>query len=169
MCIRDSVFVDGRSSHRTDRGLSVKSVLVSGRSSQVSSLPRPRKRVMLADDTPVFACVSECRRSTQRPRRTNLSVMGGVRPEIDNKKTTARHSSMLACKFRPFSLFFSSRRVQISGSVEDCPVLAITVDTATDVSVASHAWLMSHPTLRSVTIQQSRRPPLPCEQRMVRR
>ena len=53
----------------------------------------------------------------------------------------------------PFSLFFSSRRVQISGFVEDYPVPAITVDTATDVSVVSHAWLMSHPALRSVTIQ----------------
>ena len=29
----------------------------------------------------------------------------------------------------------------------------LTVDTATDVSVVSHAWLMSHPTFRSVTIQ----------------
>ena len=106
-----------------------------------------------ADDTPVSACVSECRRSTQRPRRTNLSVMGGVRPDNNNKKTTAWHSSMLACKSRPFPLFFSSRRVQISGSVEDYPVPAVTVDTATDVSVVSHAWLMSHPTLRSVTIQ----------------
>ena len=52
-----------------------------------------------------------------------------------------------------FSLIFSSRRVQISGFVEDYPVPAITVDTATDVSVVSHAWLMSHPALRSVTIQ----------------
>ena len=53
------------------------------------------------------------------------------------------------------SLFFafSFRRVQISGSVEDYPVPVSTVDTATDVSVVSHAWLMSHPTLRSVTIQ----------------
>ena len=37
--------------------------------------------------------------------------------------------------------------------VEDYPVPAITVDTATDVSVVSHAWLTSHPALRSVTIQ----------------
>ena len=29
----------------------------------------------------------------------------------------------------------------------------ITVDTAADVSVVSHAWLMYHPTLHSVTIQ----------------
>ena len=43
--------------------------------------------------------------------------------------------------------------MQISGSVEDYPVPAITVDTANDVSVASHAWFMSHPTLRFVTIQ----------------
>ena len=73
-CSVPNVFVDGRSSHRTDRVLSVKSVLVSGRS-EVSSSPRPRKRVTFADDTPVSACVSESRRSTQRPRRTNLSVM----------------------------------------------------------------------------------------------
>ena len=52
-----------------------------------------------------------------------------------------------------FLCFFSSRRVQISGSVEDYPVPAITIDTATDVSVLSHAWLMSHPTLRSVRVQ----------------
>ena len=89
--------------------------------------------------TPVSACVSECRRSTQRPRRTNLSVMGGVRPDNISKKTTAWHSSMLACKFHPFSVFFSSRRVQISGSVDDYLVPAITVDTATDMSVVSHA------------------------------
>ena len=123
----------------------------------MSSSPRQRKRVTFADDTPVSACVSECRRSTQRPRRTNLSAMGGVRP--DNKKTIAWHTSMLACKSHLFSLFFSSRRVQISGSVEDYPVPAVTVDTATDVSVVSHAWLMSHPTLRSVNIQPV--PPVP--------
>ena len=52
-----NVFVDDRSSHRTGSGLSVKSVLVSGRSSQVSSSPPPRKRVTFVDDTPVFACV----------------------------------------------------------------------------------------------------------------
>ena len=43
--------------------------------------------------------------------------------------------------------------MQISGFVEDYPMPAITVDTATDASVVSHAWLKSHPTLRSVTIQ----------------
>ena len=119
--------------------------------------------------TPVTAYVSECHRSTQRPRRTNLSVMGSVRPD-NNKKTTAWHSSRLACKSHPFSLCFSSRRVQMSGSVEDYPMPAITVDTATDVSVVSNAWLMSHPILRSVTISNlSRRSPLPCEKRMVRR
>ena len=85
------------------------------------------------------------------PRRTNLSVMGSVRVRPDNnKKTTAWHSSRLACKTHPFSLFFSSRRVQISGFVEDYPGPAITVDTATDVSVVSHTWLISQPTLRSV-------------------
>ena len=47
----------------------------------------------------------------------------------------------------------SSLRVQISGSVEDYPVLAITVDIAPDVSLVSHAWLISRPTLRSATIQ----------------
>ena len=78
--------------------------------------------------------------------------MGSVRPH-NNKKTTVWHSSRLACKSHHFSLFFSPRRVQISGSVEDYPVPAITVDTATDVPVVSHAWLMSHPTLRSVTTQ----------------
>ena len=52
-----------------------------------------------------------------------------------------------------FFIFFSSRSVQIAGSVEDYPVPAITIDTATDVSVVSHAWLMSHPTLRSVSVQ----------------
>ena len=132
--------------------MSVKRVLVSGRSSQVSSSPRSRKRVTFADDTPVSACVSECHLSTQRPRRTNLRVMGSVRPD-NNKNTTAWHSSRLACKSHPFSLFFSSRRAQVSGSVEDYPVPAITVDTATDMSVVSQAWLMSHSTLRSVTIQ----------------
>ena len=60
---------------------------------------------------------------------------------------------MLACKSHPFSLFFSPRRVQTSGSVENYPVPAITVDTDTNVSVVSHVWLMSHPTLRYVTIQ----------------
>ena len=60
---------------------------------------------------------------------------------------------MLACERHSFSLFFSFRRVQISGSVEDYPVPAITVDTATHVSVVSHAWLKSHPTLHSVIIQ----------------
>ena len=83
-CSVPNVFVDGRSTHRTGRGLSVKSVFVSGRSSQVSSSPRPRKRVTFADDTPVSACVSECHRSTQRPRRMNLNVMDSVRP--DNNK-----------------------------------------------------------------------------------
>ena len=103
--------------------------------------------------TTVSAYVSECHRSTQRPRRTNLSVMGSVRP-ANNKNTTAWHSSRLDCKSHPFFfIFFSSRRVQISGFVEDYPVPAITVDTATDVSAVSHAWLMSHPTLRSVIIQ----------------
>ena len=51
----------------------------------------------------------------------------------------------------PFVFFVSQS--QIFGSVEDYPVPAITVDTATDVSVVSQAWLMSHPTLRFVTIQ----------------
>ena len=91
--------------------------------------------------TPVSAYVSECQRSTQRPRRTNLSVMGSVRVRPDNKKkTTAWHSSRLACKTHPFSLFFFfvSQRAD-SGYVEDYPVPAITVDTATDVSVVSHA------------------------------
>ena len=36
-------------------------------------------------------------------------------------------------------------------SIDDYPV-PITVDSATDVS-SSHAWLMPHPTLRSVNIQ----------------
>ena len=76
-----------------------------------------------------------------------------IRDRHSNKKTTAWHSSMLSCKCHPFSLFFSSRRVQISGSVEDYPVSAITDDTATDVPVVSHAWLTAHRTLRSVTIQ----------------
>ena len=101
-----------------------------------------------------YTPASECRHSTQRPPLTNLSVMGGVLPDINNnKKTTTWHSSMLACKCHLFLFFFPYRRVQISGSVENYPVPAITVDTATDVSVVSHAWLMSHPTLRSVTIQ----------------
>ena len=80
--------------------------------------------------------------------------MDGVHPDNNDKKmTTAWHSSMLACKSHPFSLFFSPRRVQTSGSVENYPVPAITVDTDTNVSVVSHVWLMSHPTLRYVTIQ----------------
>ena len=41
----------------------------------------------------------------------------------------------------------------MSGPVEDYPVPAITADTATDVSVVSHAWLKSHPTLHSVSTQ----------------
>ena len=52
-----------------------------------------------------------------------------------------------------FCFVFSSRIVKTSGSVEDYPVPAITVDAATDVSVVYHAWLTSHPTLRSLTIQ----------------
>ena len=65
--------------------------------------------------------------------------MGDVRPENKTKKTTAWDGSMLACKPHSVSFFFSSRRVQIAGSVEDYPVPAITADTATDVSVVSHA------------------------------
>ena len=84
--------------------------------------------------------------------RDSLSVMRGVRPD-NNKMTTAWHSSRLACKSHPGSFFFSFGRVRIYGSVEGYPVPAITVDKVTDVSVVSHAWLMSHSILRSVTIQ----------------
>ena len=85
-------------------------------------------------------------------RRTNLSVMGSVCP--DNKKKDNCVAQLEAGMQIPSLFFaFSFRRVQISGSVEDYPVPVSTVDTATDVSVVSHAWLMSHPTLRSVTIQ----------------
>ena len=53
-CLVPNVLVDGWSNHRVDRGsLSVKSAPVSGRSSQVSSSHRPRKRVTFADDTRV--------------------------------------------------------------------------------------------------------------------
>ena len=55
----------------------------------------------------VFACVFLCSRSTQRLRRTNLSVMGSVRPENVNEKITAWHSSILAFKCHTFSLFSS--------------------------------------------------------------
>jgi len=98
--------------------------------------------VTFAIDFPVSEYASECR-SSSTP----------VHPAKNNKKTTVWHSSMLAHRSHPFSLSFSSRRVQISGSVDNYPVPAITVDTATDISVVSQAWLMSHPTLRSVTIQ----------------
>ena len=81
----------------------LKSVLASGRSSQVSSSHRPRKRVTFADDTPVSACVSECSRSTQRPSRTSL---GGDHPENNHEKTTAWHSSMMPYRSHPFSAFF---------------------------------------------------------------
>ena len=100
----------------------------------------------------VSAYVSECHRSTQRPRRTNLSVMGSVRPDF-NKKDNCVAQLEAGMQIPSLYLVFSSRRVQSSGSVEDYPVPAITVDTVTDVFVVSHAWLMSHPTLRSVTIQ----------------
>ena len=70
---------------------------------------------------PLCLRVSERHRSTQRPRSTNLRVMGSVRRD-NNEKTTAWHSSRLACKSHPFFLFLSSRRVQISGSVDDYPV-----------------------------------------------
>ena len=60
---------------------------------------------------------------------------------------------MVVRRSHHFSLYFSSGRVQSSGSVDNHPVPAIAVDTATDISVVSQAWLMSHPTLRSVTIQ----------------
>ena len=101
--------------------------------------------------TTVSACVSECSRSTQRPRRTSLSVMGGVRPDNNIKRQlrgTARcwHANpilffvLFISQSADFGyLFFSSRRVQISGSVDDYLVPAITVDTATDMSVVSHA------------------------------
>ena len=53
-CFVPNALVDGRYNHRVDRGsLSVKSAPVSGRSSQVSSSHRPRKRVTFADDTRV--------------------------------------------------------------------------------------------------------------------
>ena len=104
-CSAPIVCADG-SSNRTDRGWSVQSVLVSDRSSQVPSSPRPRKRVTFADVTPVSAWVSECRRGTQKPHRTNLRVMGGVRTDHNTIKTTAGHSSMLACKSYPFLCSF---------------------------------------------------------------
>ena len=50
-----------------------------------------------------------------------------------------------------FVLFVSQS--EISGFIQAYPVPAITANAATAVSVDSHAWLMSHPTLRSVTIQ----------------
>ena len=50
-------------------------------------------------------------------------------------------------------MYFSSRRFQISGSVDDCPVSEIILNTAADVSVVSRARFMSHPTLRAITIQ----------------
>ena len=78
--------------------------------------------------------------------------MGDDRPENNNNKTTG--GTVRCWHADPIFFFvFSSCRVQISGSLDDYPVPTITVDTATDVSVVSHAWLMSHPTLRSVTIQ----------------
>ena len=60
-----------------------------------------------------------------------------------------------SCHANPifFVYLFRLAACRFSGSVEDYPVPAITVDTATDMCVVSHAWLMSHPTLRSVTIQ----------------
>lgn len=48
------------------------------------------------------------------------------------------------------SLLFSPRRVRVSGSVGDCHVENITIDTATDVSVVSLGWLKSHPSLREI-------------------
>ena len=60
---------------------------------------------------------------------------------------------MLAHRSKYHYFSFSSPRVQISGSVDNYPVSAITVDTAADISVVSKAWLMPHPTMRSVTSQ----------------
>ena len=133
-CLVPSILVDSGSNHGVDRrSLSVTSVLVSGRSNRFSSSYRLHKRVMFAEDTPASAYVSECSRSTQRPRHTSLSVVGDDHPENSNKKQL-RGTALLACRSHPFPLFFSSRRVQISGSVDDYPVSAITVDTVTDVS-----------------------------------
>ena len=63
------------------------------------------------------------------------------------------YRSRLAHKPIDFSLSFSSRRVRLSGSVDDIPVNNITVDTAIDVPVVSLAWLWSHPTLRAVPVK----------------
>ena len=114
---------------------------------------RPRKRGTFADDTPVSACVSERIRSRQRPRRTRLSAIRDDRPQNMKKKSNAWHRSLTDMPI-PSSIFdYFLSQSSDSSSTDDYPVPAITINIATNVSVVSHAWVMSSPILRSVIVQ----------------
>ena len=114
---------------------------------------RPRKRLNFADDTPVSACVSECIRSRERPRRTSLSAMRDDRRQNTNDKAVAWHRSFTCISIPYFFFDFFVSQSADSSYTDDYPVPATTVNIATDVSVVSDAWVMSSPILRSVIIQ----------------
>ena len=89
-----------------------------------------------------------------RPIRSILRVETKVGLQVENNNTNnVWYSSSLSQKPNFLSLSFSSRRVRVDGSVDGHTVTNITVDTATDVSVVSLAWLKSHPSLRSVPLK----------------
>lgn len=121
----------------------------------------PQKRVTFAEVESESASIPDdaCCRRQSRPRRSCLrsSVKEGNVFPVDEKNNSddVWYSSRLAHKpnLSRLSLSLSSRRVRIDGSVEDCPVSNITVDTATDVSVVSLPWLQSHPTLRNAPLK----------------
>ena len=98
--------------------------------------------------TPVTAYVSEYHRSTQRPRRTNLSVMGSVRPDNNKRQLrgTARGWDANPILFVFFFRLAECRFLALWKTIQ-CPQSLLIL------SVVSHAWLTSHPALRSVTIQ----------------
>ncbi len=101
-------------------------------------------------------CSDSVSSSCREPRSSSASrsdlMVGAGSPERNNKDHVW-YSSTLAHKSNVFSVSLSSRRVRIDGSVDTVPVHNITVDTATDVSVVSHAWLNSHPVLQTIPLK----------------
>ena len=132
---------------------------------EVESERSSRMRSLSCDngvpDSPVTVSASLSASQGERPNRYTAPARLGVRsrnakgkssPERKHNPDQVWYSSRLEHKIIDFSLSFSSRRVRIAGSVDDAPVNSITVDTATDVSVVSLAWVRSHPTLRGVPL-----------------
>lgn len=117
---------------------------------------RKHKRLALSDESVHASSVlSDSDRSSPRPGRVRrLSEKSGSSSGKNNKKDDVWYSSSLAHKPHSLSLSFSSHRVRVAGSVDDHDVDNITIDTATDVSVVSHEWLKSHPTLRRVKLKR---------------